>query len=140
MKKTAKGHVSHERWLVFYVDFITLLFAFFVVLYATSKADLKKQARVASSIDSAFRALGMFQTQPEIDPNKAPDHPDGPMSPTNIVMETNCSLPPRPGSDQSQVLSGVAKAASRRPRQHFPLTLVWGCIPRACCESDARLA
>ena len=28
---------NHERWLVSYADFITLLFAFFVVLYATSR-------------------------------------------------------------------------------------------------------
>jgi chemotaxis protein MotB len=33
VKKKPVEHVNHERWLVSYADFITLLFAFFVVLY-----------------------------------------------------------------------------------------------------------
>jgi chemotaxis protein MotB len=53
-------HSNHERWLVSYADFITLLFAFFVVLYASSRADIRKQAQVAQSIHSAFTALGIF--------------------------------------------------------------------------------
>jgi chemotaxis protein MotB len=32
MKKRRPEHVNHDRWLVSYADFITLLFAFFVVL------------------------------------------------------------------------------------------------------------
>ena len=38
-RKKDHGHVNHERWLVSYADFITLLFAFFVVLFASSQAD-----------------------------------------------------------------------------------------------------
>lgn len=53
-------HSNHDRWLVSYADFITLLFAFFVVLYASSRADIRKQAQVAQSIHSAFTALGIF--------------------------------------------------------------------------------
>jgi len=55
-----KPHVSHERWLVSYADFITLMFAFFVVLYASSQADKKKQAQVSQSINQAFKVLGLF--------------------------------------------------------------------------------
>lgn len=54
-----KGKVSHERWLVSYADFITLLFAFFVVLYAFSKADQKKQAQVTEAVNEAFRTFGL---------------------------------------------------------------------------------
>lgn len=61
-RKKQKPHISHERWLISYADFITLLFAFFVVLYATSKADQKKQVEVAAAINSAFQALGLFQS------------------------------------------------------------------------------
>ena len=56
--------VSHERWLVSYADFITLLFAFFVVMYAFAKAGEKKQAQVSQAIDSAFRSMGMFHDHP----------------------------------------------------------------------------
>ncbi|MCX6613968.1 MAG: flagellar motor protein MotD, partial [Acidobacteria bacterium] len=35
-------HENHERWLISYADFITLLFAFFVVMFASSHADKKK--------------------------------------------------------------------------------------------------
>ncbi len=59
-KKRHKAHANHERWLVSYADFITLLFAFFVVLYASSQADKKKAAQVAASIKGAFQQLGVF--------------------------------------------------------------------------------
>jgi chemotaxis protein MotB len=51
---------SHDRWLISYADFITLLFAFFVVLFASSQADRSKQARAASSIHAAFDQMGLF--------------------------------------------------------------------------------
>ena len=60
--RSSRTRVSHERWLVSYADFITLLFAFFVVLYAFAKADQKKQSEVSVSIDSAFHSLGIFNT------------------------------------------------------------------------------
>ena len=59
-KKKHKAHANHERWLVSYADFITLLFAFFVVLYASSQADKKKAAQVSASIKGAFQELGVF--------------------------------------------------------------------------------
>lgn len=55
-----RSRVTHDRWLVSYADFITLLFAFFVVLYAFAKADQKKQAEVSVAIDGAFRSLGIL--------------------------------------------------------------------------------
>ncbi len=36
------AHENHERWLVSYADFITLLFAFFVVMFASTQADKNK--------------------------------------------------------------------------------------------------
>ena len=46
--------------MVSYADFITLLFAFFVVLYAFAKSDQQKQQQVTASIDSAFRSMGFL--------------------------------------------------------------------------------
>ena len=56
--RVPRSRVSHDRWLVSYADFITLLFGFFVVLYAFAKADQKKQMQVSQAIDSAFRSMG----------------------------------------------------------------------------------
>lgn len=55
-------HVNHERWLVSYADFITLLFAFFVVLYASSQVDKRKVGRLAMAIQVAFQEMGVFPT------------------------------------------------------------------------------
>lgn len=54
MKKKAKvhEHENSERWLVSYADFITLLFAFFVVMYATSNNNVEKQKEFQESVRS----------------------------------------------------------------------------------------
>lgn len=59
LKKEPEKHVNHERWLVSYADFITLLFAVFVVLYAMSQSDKKKVEEVVASIQQSF---GMVQS------------------------------------------------------------------------------
>lgn len=48
------GRVSPDRWLVSYADFITLLFAFFAMLYAISSVDARKLATVADAMQVAF--------------------------------------------------------------------------------------
>lgn len=53
-KKAPEKAANHERWLVSYADFITLLFAVFVTLYAMSQTDKKKVEQVAASYRSAF--------------------------------------------------------------------------------------
>ena len=60
-RKRRHGHSNHERWLVSYADFITLLFAFFVVLYASSQVDKKKVGKLAFAIQAAFQEMGVFQ-------------------------------------------------------------------------------
>ncbi|MGB8011383.1 MAG: flagellar motor protein MotB [Terriglobales bacterium] len=59
-RRRKQAHVNHERWLVSYADFITLLFAFFVVLYATSQMDNKKVVRMSAAIQGAFQELGVL--------------------------------------------------------------------------------
>lgn len=53
--------VNHDRWLVSYADFVTLLFAFFVVLYASAQIDRQRAVRLSGAIRSAFQELGVFQ-------------------------------------------------------------------------------
>src|ERR1043166_369211 len=52
-KKKDPEHANHERWLVSYSDFITLLFAFFVVMFATSQTDKGKAQQVSECEEGA---------------------------------------------------------------------------------------
>lgn len=54
-RKKPEEHENHERWLVSYADFITLLFAFFVVMYAISSVNEGKYRILSSSISDSFR-------------------------------------------------------------------------------------
>ncbi|MGI8988807.1 MAG: flagellar motor protein MotB [Bryobacteraceae bacterium] len=45
---------NHERWLVSYADFITLLFAFFVVMFASGQTDRTKAKQVSEAVVKAF--------------------------------------------------------------------------------------
>ena len=49
---------SNERWLVSYADFITLLFAFFVVMYALSSVSEGKYSALKNSLGEAFAGIG----------------------------------------------------------------------------------
>jgi chemotaxis protein MotB len=57
-KHKHEEHENHERWLVSYADFMTLLFAFFVVMYAVSRVDNKRLAQAADSIKWAMHFAG----------------------------------------------------------------------------------
>jgi chemotaxis protein MotB len=85
-KKRAEGHVNHERWLVSYADFITLLFAFFVVMFAVSQVDSKKLGRFTEAFSKALgdemfpdRGKGLLPAQdileqvPKIDDGLPPE-------------------------------------------------------------------
>src|SRR3982751_1695967 len=48
------AHENHERWLVSYADFITLLFAFFVVMFASTQGDKQKARQVSESVKEAL--------------------------------------------------------------------------------------
>lgn len=53
-RRIAYDHDNHDRWLVSYADFITLLFAFFVVMYAVSAVNEGKYRVLASTLGGAF--------------------------------------------------------------------------------------
>ncbi len=58
MRRRHEEHENHERWLVSYADFITLLFAFFVVMYATSTNNVDKQKEFENSVRFNLRLSG----------------------------------------------------------------------------------
>ena len=63
-RKYEEEHDNHERWLVSYADFITLLFAFFVVMYALSTVNEGKYRILSESMTSAFRNVPVNASSP----------------------------------------------------------------------------
>ncbi|PPD48138.1 MAG: flagellar motor protein MotD [Methylotenera sp.] len=57
-KRVEEDQENHERWLVSYADFITLLFAFFVVMYSISSVEIGKYKQLTNSIGTAFSGNG----------------------------------------------------------------------------------
>ena len=53
-RRVTHPHVNHERWVISYADFVTLLFAFFVVMFATANADKGKARAVAEAVKAAL--------------------------------------------------------------------------------------
>src|SRR5450830_1774670 len=66
-------HENHERWLVSYADFITLLFAFFVVMYSISSVNQGKYKQLTSALGSAFSG--------DVSPRIGPQASNGDISP-----------------------------------------------------------
>ncbi|MBZ0254162.1 MAG: OmpA family protein [Candidatus Methylomirabilis sp.] len=56
-KKKHEEHANHERWLVSFADFMTLLFALFVVMFSVSKTDADKVGRFTESAQHAFHLI-----------------------------------------------------------------------------------
>lgn len=118
-RRLPRSRVTHDRWLVSYADFITLLFAFFVVLFASAKADQKKQQAVAHAIDDAFRSLGMFaevtrrptQTSGAIATEQAP-------MPLNIVMGEDVLSPAQVKQDLTKLQRDLEQRLSNQVAQH----------------------
>jgi len=65
-KRGHPEHENHERWLVSYADFMTLLFAFFVVMFATSQTDKARAQQVSDSVKEALDKGGVAAAVHEI--------------------------------------------------------------------------
>lgn len=68
---------NHERWLISYADFITLLFAFFVVMYAISSVNEGKYQILSNALGSVFGAPQVISR----------DTPDGALSPAQLSAQ-----------------------------------------------------
>ncbi len=83
-KRAVEEHENHERWLVSYADFITLLFAFFVVMYALSSINEGKYKILSSSLTQAFRNVTVNASGQVIIPQSA------------LPTQPNVVAPPKP--------------------------------------------
>jgi len=113
-----KSHVPQDRWMVSYADFITLLFAFFVVLYAFAKADQKKQMQVSQSIDSAFYSLGIFPDATRKPAKGAAGGADPAAIPMNIVMGEDVLSPARVKDDLNNIRRDLEQRLSNQVATH----------------------
>jgi len=57
---------NHERWLVSYADFITLLFAFFVVMFASSQTDKSRAKEISEAVSKALEDGKSFGVPPAV--------------------------------------------------------------------------
>jgi chemotaxis protein MotB len=97
-RKRRASRPSHDRWLVSYADFITLLFAFFVVLYSTAQVDRKKVAALSSAIQAAFQQLGA-------NPATAAPAPIQEFTDIHIALPVSATTP----VEQARDLTGLRK-------------------------------
>jgi chemotaxis protein MotB len=116
MRERRKNHISRDRWLVSYADFITLLFALFVVLFAFAKADQKKQIQVAAAIETAFHSLGIMPDTTH-HPYKAANGGDT-TDIAAIVMSQNVISPARVKNDLEILHHALEQSLSKQVAAH----------------------
>jgi chemotaxis protein MotB len=107
--------VTHDRWLVSYADFITLLFGFFVVLYAFARADQKKQAQIPMAIDSAFKALSAY---PDFKPGKRGETPNTDAGAVTLVMGEQALTPAVVKDDLNRIRLDLEHGLNEQIAQH----------------------
>ena len=54
-RKKEAGHDDSERWLLTYADLITLLLAFFIVMYSMSRIDAKRFGKMAEALNGVLK-------------------------------------------------------------------------------------
>ena len=102
-KKRPEEHENHERWLVSYADFITLLFAFFVVMYSISSINEGKYRVLSDAIVAAFRSPAK-----SLDPVQIGQLAKSPnSSPVNLPYEYRRKL--------EEALGGQQRSIEREP-------------------------
>jgi chemotaxis protein MotB len=116
--RVPRSRVTHDRWLVSYADFITLMFGFFVVLYAFARADQKKQIQVSQAINSAFRSMGVFPVAPQDPSSSSAASADQAIQPTNAVMSEDLLTPAQVKDDLDRLRRDLTQTLSSQVANH----------------------
>jgi chemotaxis protein MotB len=106
-----KHIISQDRWMVSYADFITLLFALFVVLFAFAKADQKKQAQVTEAIDNAFHSMSVIPNANSVSDNHAAQS-------MNTFMQEDVLSPAKVKEDLNNLHRELEKSLSNQVATH----------------------
>jgi len=104
-RKRVEEHPQHERWLVSYADFMTLLFALFVVLFASSNHDKKTIQQVSSAVKEGFQKMGTF--------SGSSDSVGGGLSGGKTMVKTIAPAPGSAGIDVMELQRKLNKALGK---------------------------
>lgn len=105
-------HVNHERWLVSYADFITLLFAFFVVMFSVSQTDSNKVGRFSESF---VESMGVHILQGSVGVFDGTNSPFSSVGPRNVKYLHNQKAKLAEIEQQMQALQQMMEAAGGSP-------------------------
>jgi chemotaxis protein MotB len=115
-RKPSASHENHERWLVSYADFITLLFAFFVVMFASTQSDKIKAKEVSDSVKDALEHGQFSATISTVlgrgrhENSKPPANPERVKHSENLPPQTAPPPPPRqPPADLTKSLATLQR-------------------------------
>jgi chemotaxis protein MotB len=96
---------NHDRWLVSYADFITLLFAFFVVMFATAQSDKSRTKEVSEAVREAFQHGQLSSALSSVLHGKPEPHKLG-----NIPQKKSPeNMPPPPPADLTKSLDTLQR-------------------------------
>lgn len=122
----AEDDAHPERWMVSYADFMTLLFALFVVLFASSYHDKKTIQKVSSAVKNGFQEMGTFvgsdsmRTYPSADLTKL----GGVLSPNDNGGARISAVPGNAGIDVAELHRKLTKALGKEiERQEVELRM-----------------
>jgi chemotaxis protein MotB len=109
LRRRQSAQVSHERWLVSYADFVTLLFAFFVVLYATAQIDKRRALQLSDAIQSGFQEMGVLDIKPG-GLSSAPGTAETSTGSTGLQSANASNSPAAPGYDLDRIQYELERA------------------------------
>lgn len=118
MRRRRRGHAeesaSHERWLISYSDFVTLLFAFFVVLFATTYRDNQSIRKLSRAIHNGFQTMGAFSQE------GPPTNSEFDQTPARLQTDELSMSKPRAGSaaDMQLLRKQLEAALGKELRNH----------------------
>lgn len=108
-KKYEEEPENHERWMVSYADFITLLFAFFVVMYAISSVNENKYRVLSNSLGIAFSGVTPHAALKDPPPSPQPAAPVLPL-PIPSQQRSNDAALKREKAQMTNIARDILKA------------------------------
>jgi chemotaxis protein MotB len=106
-RKRHEEHINHERWLVSYADFMTLLFALFVVLFASSHHDRKSIESVSKAVKTGFQDMAAFSSSDSAADNSRI------LGPTSTGEVRPSTVPANAGIDMVELQKKLHKALGK---------------------------